>query len=213
MLVRDRMTTNVLTVAPDTSFDQALRLMRERKVRRFPVMSGQRLVGIVSEKDLLNAGPSRATMLDRFELHELINRLTISDVMHRQVITITPEHPLEEAARIMADNKIGGMPVLEGAQLVGIITETDIFRTMTEMLGARRKGLRLTFSVDDHRGVLAELTSEIARQGGHIITMGAFQGDDPTRLIITTKVEQVDEERLTAMLRGKGAHLLDVRIA
>jgi acetoin utilization protein AcuB len=213
MLVRDRMTADPITIIPETSYEDALRLMRTRRVRRFPVVNPQRrVVGIVSEKDLLNAGPSPATTLDRYEIATLLAKLKVRDVMTRGVITATPELPLEEAARIMADNKIGGLPVVDDQhQLAGIITETDIFRTMVEMLGARRRGLRLTFRVEDQRGALAQLAGEITRQGGNIITIGVFQGDDQMHPVITTKVEFVDEERLVATLRSKGAEMLDVR--
>lgn len=213
MLVRDRMTADPVTISPETSFNDALRLMRERRVRRFPVLNTQRrVVGIVSEKDLLNAAPSPATTLDRYEISTLLARLKARDVMTRDVITVMPDLPLEEAARIMADNKIGGLPVVDGGhELVGIITETDIFRTMVEMLGARRRGLRLTFRVEDQRGALAQFAGEITRQGGNIITVGVFQGDDQVHPVIMTKVEFVDEERLVATLRSKGAEMLDIR--
>lgn len=213
MLVRDQMTLHAITVAPDTTFDQALRLMRARRVRRFPVVDAQHhVVGIVSEKDLLNAAPSPATSLDRHEMHALLDKLTVADVMTRQVLTVTPATPLEEAARIMADNKIGGLPVVDQQRaLAGIITETDIFRTMVDLLGARRTGLRLTFRVEDHRGALAEVVGEVTRQGGNIITVGVFQGDDQSHPMIIMKIEGGDQERLVAMLRGRRAQVLDVR--
>lgn len=212
MLVRNRMTSPVVTVSPATSFEEALRMMRERRVRRFPVVNAQgSVVGIVSEKDLLNAAPSPATTLERHELYALLAKLKVSEVMTRGVIAVTPETPLEEAARIMADNKIGGMPVVNEQQLVGIITETDMFRAMIDLLGARRKGLRLTFGIADQRGTLAQLTGEITRQGGNIISIGVFQDADQAHPVIMTKVEGGDEERLVAMLRGRGAEIIDVR--
>ena len=213
MFVRDRMTANPVTVTPDTPFDHALRLMQERQVRRFPVVDRQGLViGIVSEKDVLNTAPSKATMLDRHELHALLAQLQVSNVMTRSPIMVDPGLPLEEAARIMADNKIGGLPVVDATKtLVGIITETDIFRTMVELMGARRSGLRLTIRVEDHRGALAELTSAIAQQGGNILTLGVFQGEDQTHPVITTKVQDVEEASLVDALRAAGMELIDVR--
>lgn len=213
MLVRDRMTRTPVTATPDTPFDEALRLMRERRVRRLPIVERDgRVVGIVSEKDLLNAAPSPATTLSRYEINELLSRLRLRDLMTRQVITVTPDMPLEEAARIMADNKIGGLPVVDAQQqLVGIITETDIFRTMVEMLGARRPGLRLTLRVDDHRGALAQIAGEITRQGGNIITVGVFQDQEHAQPIVTLKVENVDDAHLIEALRGMQIEILDAR--
>ncbi len=213
MLVRDRMTQTPTTVSPDTSFDEAIRLMRERKVRRFPVVDRHNhVVGIISEKDLLNAMPSPATTLSRYEMNELLARLCVRDLMTHTAIVVQPDTLLEEAARIMADNKIGGLPVVDAQhRLVGIITETDIFRTMVDMLGARRSGLRLSFRVEDHRGALAEITGEVTRQGGNIITIAIFSGDNQTHPNIMLKVENVDDERLIATLKGMNAEILDAR--
>src|SRR5512136_2700952 len=114
MLVGERMTRNPVTVSEDANIDDALHLMRERKVRRLPVLDGAgKMVGIVSDKDLLHAAPSPATSLSVYELHYLLSKLTIKQVMTSPVITVNPDTPVEGAARIMADNKIGGLPVVE----------------------------------------------------------------------------------------------------
>ena len=113
MLVRDRMTLNPVTITPDVSVTDALRLMSEKKIRRLPVIDGQgNLVGIVSDRDLLLASPSPATSLAIWEIHELLAKLTVEKMMTREVITVSEDTPLEEAARVMADGRIGGLPVL-----------------------------------------------------------------------------------------------------
>src|SRR5512146_96380 len=138
MLVGERMTRNPVTVTEDASIDDALHLMRERKVRRLPVLdTSGRMVGIVSDKDLLHASPSPATSLSVYELHYLLAKLVVKRVMSSPVITVSLNTPLEEAARIMADNKIGGLPVVDDGKLTGIITETDVFKLLIELLGAR----------------------------------------------------------------------------
>jgi acetoin utilization protein AcuB len=142
---------------------------------------------------------------------ELLSRVKVRDVMSRPVIMVGPDIPIEEAARLLADHKIGGMPVVDNRRLIGIVTETDLFRTMVDLFGARRKGLRLTFSVEDHRGTLAQLVGEITRQGGSIISIAVFRGADQHHPTIVTKVEDADEERMLAMLRGRGATIVDVR--
>jgi len=132
------MTKRPITTTPDTPIDEALKLMRESKVRRLPVVDKKgKLVGIVAEKDLLYVSPSPATSLSIYELHYLISKITVRDVMAKDVITATEYTPLEEAARIMADNKIGGLPVIEDGRLVGIITETDMFKLTAGMLHPR----------------------------------------------------------------------------
>jgi acetoin utilization protein AcuB len=135
MLVKDCMSTPAITLAPETPFQDALKLMRERKIRRIPVVDAQnRLVGIVSERDLLHAAPSPATSLSVWELNYLLWRLQLGDVMTKKVTTVAPNMPLVEAACLMLDKKIGGMPVVdEQAHVVGVITESDIFRAFVAM--------------------------------------------------------------------------------
>ena len=131
MLVGERMTRNPVTILETASIDDGIHLMRERRVRRLPVLdSSGKMVGIVSDKDLLHAAPSPATSLSVYELHYLLARLTIKQVMSSPVISVTADTPIEEAAAVMADHKIGGLPVVEGGRLVGIISERDIARSL-----------------------------------------------------------------------------------
>lgn len=212
MLVRDRMSRHPITVKPDVPIHEALQIMRREKIRRLPVLDENgRLVGIVAEKDLLYASPSSAKALNVYELQYLLAKLTVGEVMTRNVITVTEFTPLEEAARIMVDNKIGALPVMRGDQLVGIITETDIFKVFLELLGAREKGLRLTLLVPEAKGVLASLTGTIAELGGNIIALGTFQGEDPTNRIVTIKVEDVNKDKLLNAIRSQILEVLDVR--
>ncbi|MCS7286331.1 MAG: CBS and ACT domain-containing protein [Anaerolineae bacterium] len=212
MLVRDRMSRHPITIRPDVTIHEALQIMRREKIRRLPVLDeNDRLVGIVAEKDLLYASPSSAKALNVYELQYLLAKLTVGDVMTRNVITVTEFTPLEEAARIMVDNKIGALPVMRGEQLVGIITETDIFKVFLELLGARERGLRLTLLVPEAKGVLASLTGTIAELGGNIIALGTFKGEDPTNRIVTIKVEDVNKDKLLNAIRSQILEVLDVR--
>ena len=164
MLVGERMSRNPVTILDTASIDDGMHLMRERKVRRLPVLDASgKMVGIVSDKDLLHAAPSPATSLSVYELHYLLAKLTIKQVMSSPVISVGADTPVEEAARVMADNKIGGLPVMDGDKLVGIITETDVFKILVELLGARTPGLRITIAVTEGKGVLARLTQALAR--------------------------------------------------
>ncbi len=212
MLVHDRMSRHPITVRPDVPIHEALQIMRREKIRRLPVLDENgKLVGIVAEKDLLYASPSSAKALNVYELQYLLAKLTVGDVMTRNVITVTEFTPLEEAARIMVDNKIGALPVMRGDQLVGIITETDIFKVFLELLGAREKGLRLTLLVPEAKGVLASLTGTIAELGGNIIALGTFKGEDPTNRIVVVKVEDVDKDKLLNAIRSQVLEVIDIR--
>jgi acetoin utilization protein AcuB len=215
MLVADRMTRELHTITPDTNVSEALNLMQEYSVRRFPVLDKRgHLVGIVLEKDLLYASPSPATSLSVYEIGYLLSKLKVEKVMSRDVITVAADAPLEEAARIMIDNKIGGLPVMEGQKLVGIITETDIFKVLLEMLGARESGVRITFGVHDEPGVLSKITGAIAELGGDIITLGTFceEGADcEEEGILMIKVTGVEGTLLVKTMEEIGAKVQDVR--
>lgn len=212
MLVGERMTRRPVTVMEDTPVGRALELMRREKVRRFPVVDKRgKLEGIVSEEDLIYAAPSPATTLSIFEIHTLLARVKVSDVMTREVITVSEDTPLEEAARIMADNRVGGLPVMRGDQLVGIITETDIFKVFLEMLGGRDDGVRLSVQVPHQKGVLAKIASEIAGMGGNIVALGTVHGDDPAHYRLTFKVADVSQDQLVAAMEELDLEVLDAR--
>jgi acetoin utilization protein AcuB len=180
------MSKHPITVTANVHIDEALKAMRDNKVRRLPVVDKKgQLVGIVSEMDLLYASPSPATSLSVYEIHYLMARITVQDVMTKEVISIEEDTLLEEAARIMVDNKIGGLPVVRNGTLVGIITETDLFKIFLELLGAREKGVRLTLQTPNKKGVLASLTGQIARpdcpDGWRHHQLGHLSGRGPHR--------------------------------
>ena len=214
MLVKERMTPKPVTVTVDTPMHDALRLMRERQIRRLPVLDkAGKLVGMVSEKDLLYASPSPATTLNVFEVNYLIAKIKVGQLMSKKLITINDDCPLEEAARIMADNRVGGLPVLRDGQLVGIITETDLFKIFLELLGAREHGLRLTLLVPNKRGMLASLAGAIAGLGGDIIALGTFVGEQPDKGLLTLKVRDVDRQTPVDALKPLGVEVVDLREA
>ena len=212
MLVRDRMTKRPVTVTEDTAVDKALELMRSEKVRRLPVLGKHgNMVGIVSEKDLLYASPSPATTLSIYEIPYLLSKIKMRDLMTKKVITVTEDTPLEEAARIMADSKIGGLPVMRGDKLVGIITETDMFKIFLELLGAREEGVRLSMLIPTEKGTLARIASKITELGGNIVALGTITGEDPTNCEMAIKVAGVSQEQLVAAMEGLELKILDAR--
>jgi acetoin utilization protein AcuB len=169
------------------------------------------MVGIVSEADLLKASPSEATSLSIYEVAYLLSKLTIDRIMTRKVITVTEDTPLEEAARIMADNKFSGLPVMRGKALVGMITETTLFRIFLELLGARRAGIRVTVSMPDIPGRLAALTKSLHDLGANIIALGTFMGESPSEGLVTFKVEGVEADALKKAIRPLVDKIIDIR--
>lgn len=129
-LVKDWMTPDPVTICPDTTLPEAARLMKECRIRRLPVVENGRLVGIVTMGDVREASPSAATSLSIYELNYLLSRLTVREIMTRDPIAITPDTSIEASARLMLEHKIGGLPVVDNNKVVGIITESDIFRLL-----------------------------------------------------------------------------------
>lgn len=214
MLVKERMTRNPITIRPDVPVTEAQALMKREKIHHLPVMDkDERLVGIVTEKDLLYASPSPATTLSVYEIASLLAKLKVEKVMTAKTITVGEEVAIEEAARIMADSNIGGLPVMRGRTLVGIITESDLFRLFIELFGARQKGVRVSMVMPNQKGELAKITEAVTRAGGNIIAMGTFLGDDPTRGLCTMKVDGIGREKLREALEPIVQSIDDVRDA
>lgn len=212
MLVGERMSTPVLTIEPDVPVQDALARMRKDKVRRYPVVDRRgKLIGIVTNTDLMNASPSEATTLSVWEINYLLSKITVERVMTKNVITTQEDCPIEEAARIMADHKIGGLPVVRGESLVGIITETDLFNILLEMLGARRAGVRLTVELLDQPGKLHELSGVIYQLGGNIVGLGTMLGERAETQTVTVKVKGVKMEELKKAVSPIVERVIDIR--
>lgn len=211
MLVGERMSHPVITIRPDMPIVDALNMMKREHIRRAPVIKDGKLVGIVSDKDLLNASPSPATSLSVWEMNYLLSKIIVKDVMTKDVLTVSEDTPLEEAARIMADNKIGGLPVVRDSVVVGIITETDLFKIFLELMGARELGVRVTALVHEERGQLARLTQAIAKAGGNFLAFGVFSGEDSTNRLVTFKVEGLDQDQVKETVDPLVEKLVDIR--
>ena len=212
MLVGERMSHPVITIHPKMPMQDALNLMRREHVRRFPVVDKRgRLVGIVSEKDLLDASPSDATSLSIYEVNYLLSKITVKQIMSDAVITITEDTPIEEAARIMADNKIGGLPIIREDEVVGIITETDLFKIFLELLGAREPGVRIAALVPNIPGELAQLTKAIFDIGGNVVALSTFLGDSSENREVCIKVSGVDARALEETLEPFVEKFIDIR--
>lgn len=212
MFVRHRMSSPVLTIGPDMPVMDALQLMKERNVRRLPVVDGEgRLLGIVSEKDLLRAAPSEATTLSIFEITYLLHRLTVGRIMSREVVTVEEDTPLERAARIMAERHFGGLPVVRDGKVVGIITETDLLLGFSEAMGAFEAGVRLMLEAPDEPGVLARIANKIQSLGGNIATLLVLRAPRPDSGYIVAKVQGVKPGELADSLSDGRIVVLDVR--
>ncbi len=211
MLVKERMSTPVITFEPDLPIMQALDLMKKNRIRRAPVVKNGKVIGIVSERDLLNAAPSDATSLSVWELNYLLAKITVNEIMSKHVVSIDGDTPIEEAAYLMDENKIGGLPVMADGDLVGLITETDLFRIFLELMSARQAGVRVTALVPDIHGELDVLTHAISEAGGEFLSLGTFAGDSSANRTVTFKVQNLDEAAVRETISPYIEELVDIR--
>jgi acetoin utilization protein AcuB len=207
------MSKHPLTISEDESLSETHKYMQEQSVHHLPVLNkAGEMVGIVTEEDLLKAQPSAVTSLSVWEIHYLLTRVKVKDVMVRDVITATEDIPIEDAAGLMLSHKVGCLPVMRDGKLVGIITESDLFRTFMELFAARQKGIRITMEVLDKAGEMAKIAQAVASQGGYIAASGVFLSENPTKAGLVLKVSNVDRKTLTdALSKIEGTALLDVR--
>ena len=204
MFVANCMTKNPITIAPDVGIDEAAKIMDKGHFRRLPVVEHGKLVGFFTNRDLLRASPSAATTLDRFEMRTLLSKIKVADVMQKNVITVTDTMTIEEAALVMAREKIGGMPVLsEVGKVVGIISSTDIFRAFVTVMGLDSGKTRLTIAVADRKGVLRDIATVLADLDINIDSMVTIPQPSGTYDIII-RADIADVETVKERLAAKG---------
>jgi acetoin utilization protein AcuB len=165
MFVADWMTREVVTIAPDDSVAHAMHLMRDRKIKHLPVLKDGRLVGVISDRDIKAFAPSKATALDVYEINYLLAKATVKEAMGPQLTTTAPDTPVEGAALVMLEGNIGCLPVLDGEQLVGIISDRDIFRALVDVTGVRHPGHRVCLTIADRPGSIREVADRIRSHG------------------------------------------------
>jgi acetoin utilization protein AcuB len=172
MLVREWMASDVLTIDENTSMMKALHLMKENNIRRLPVTARGSLVGIISDRDLKEASPSKATTLDVHELYYLLAEIKVKEIMTKNPLTIQQDETVERAAVVMLEHKVSGLPVLnKNGDLVGIITQSDVFRAFVNITGIYKGGVQLAFSLEDKPGSIKEVADTIREFGGRMVSI------------------------------------------
>lgn len=216
MFVRMWMTTDVITVPPETPILEAQDVMKKHGVRRLPVVNKRgKLLGIVTQSDILEASPSSATTLSIWELNYLLARTTVEQIMVKadDLITVSPDDPIERAALLMRKHKVGGLPVVDGGHLVGIITESDIFEVLLKLLGVHQQGTRLTLELEDRPGALAEAL-DVLRV--HDVNVRSIVTCDECRTtpdtgVFVIKIDSYDWRQIVKDLKDKKIKVLDAR--
>jgi acetoin utilization protein AcuB len=200
----------VITAQPDTQITKAHELMAHEKIGQLPVVKNGKLVGIVSENDILKAYPSSVTTLAVWEIASLLEKIKVKDVMIKKVWTVQEDVLIEDAARIMVDNEIGSLPVIRGNELVGIITQTDLFNIMLEMLGARRPGVHFSVLIPPQPGQIAKITKAIYEKGGDITALSVFEGDSSANFMLGVKVDGIEQKALKKLVEPLVIKLLEI---
>ncbi|MCL1939777.1 MAG: CBS and ACT domain-containing protein [Desulfovibrionaceae bacterium] len=201
MLVQEWMTKEVLTITPETSMMKASRLMKDKKIRRLPVVDEEmRVIGIISDRDIKDASPSKATTLDMHELYYLLSELKIKDIMTKSPVCAEAGDSVEGVALVMMERGFGGMPVVDQERkIVGIITESDIFRVLVSITGVSSGGIQLAFELPSQRGTLRPVLDALRERGGSIISVLTSQEseDAPTRRVYIRLRTMSDEQGKT----------------
>jgi acetoin utilization protein AcuB len=207
------MTKNPVFIHPDMTINEVRSLMDKDEIGHLPVLAKNNdLVGLMTRKDLIKAGPSAATSLDMYEISYLLSKITAKDVMEKKVITTVENEVVEEAARIMTDNGIGCLPVMREKLLVGIITDTDLFHVFLNAFGARQPGLRIILTIQDKPGQLALLTHASAEKEGNVVAFVAGEGDDISKRRLTLKISGISREDIENIVKNiEGMELEDIR--
>jgi acetoin utilization protein AcuB len=197
MLVKDRMTPNPIYGHPEMSVIEAQALMQKHNFRHLPIVDGDELVGIITQQILLRAVPSDVSRFSPFVIKYIGTKLKASSVMVKDVVTIDPDTAIEDAAGVMADKKIGCLPVMQDGKLIGIISDNDLFSVMVGLLGAGRAGVRVTIQHLDRVGEVARISKAIADQGGNLSVFVTFPTSDPDVWSSVVKVTNVPRNKLT----------------
>lgn len=200
------MKTKLVTATPDTPVLKAREIMQANNIAHLPVTDGKaHLLGIITDRDVKQAWASPASTLSVYELMYVLQELKVESVMVRKVITATPDMTIERAARILHDNKVGALPVVDGGRLVGIITTSDLMEALLEILGMSDESARFSLLVRDRAGVLAEVGQVLHREGVNInsVVIVPLKGYDGLRQLIV-RVEGALLDRAVSALRAVG---------
>ncbi len=172
MLIKKWMTKDVVTAGPDTSMQVGMRLMQEHHIHILPVIKNGKIIGAVTDLDIKRASASDATTLEVHELHHLISKLKLKEIMNKEPIVVPFDYTIDEAAEAMTYNQVSGLPVVDGkSHLVGIITETDVFRALISLTGSAKKGIQFALQIADQPGSIKILTDIIREYGGRLISL------------------------------------------
>jgi acetoin utilization protein AcuB len=209
MIVAKRMMRTPVFLDEDDSMKTAMDTLKDREIRHLPVLKGgSKLVGILTETDIKQASPSTATALEIREVYYLLDKIKVKQIMTKRPYTIPPTAPIEEAAMVMRDKKIGCLPVMEEGRLVGILTETDILDAFIESMGVRGPGHRIELVLPAMGRGLFEVLKLLKDFDANIVSLATTTHDDPERKVLILRIETKSYKVLKTALRKSGYDIL-----
>ncbi len=211
MFIKDRMTKDPYTIQVNASINALMALMREKNLKKVPVLDGERVVGIITDRDVERVSPSKATTLSIFEINYLLSKSTVRDAMTKDVLTVHPDAHIEDAAVLMRDQRISALLVVdENKKLVGIVTESDLFDALIDMLGARFTGTRVVIKIANKPGMLSKLGSVISDTGTNISHLAMVVADDDSDAIMLLRTDSREIEPLQEAIKNAGFTILSI---
>jgi acetoin utilization protein AcuB len=201
MLVKNWMSPSVVTIDEDDSMQDALKLMKQHKIRILPVLKNGRLSGVVTDRDLKRASASDATTLDVHELLYLISKIKVKSIMAKNPIYVAPELTVEETAEVLLNNKISGVPVVdEQSKVVGVITQSDLFRVLIALTGIGQRGIQFAFRLADRPGSIKGVADIIRSYGGRMVSILTSYDNVPEGFRkVYIRMHSIDRSRLQSL--------------
>ena len=212
MLVKDVMSEHPIVIGPEASVLDAKEIMKKNKVSKLAVVDKNGvLIGLLTNADLIKVSPSSATTLDMYELGYLLSKMSVEKAMVKNVKTTIAEQTVEEAARLMKDNGITCLPVVNDDILIGMVTQSDLFECFIEMFSTKTPGTRAVVIVDEKPGTLAKLVEAVAAKNGNIVSLVTSDVADARRRKITMKITGITETETKNILVDCGCQMEDIR--
>jgi acetoin utilization protein AcuB len=204
MLVRKKMKKDLVTITKDERMTVAKKILQEKNIRHLHVVDGKKLIGLVTSMDIRKAEASPATSLEIRELHYLLDKIKVNEIMTRNVLTISPDTSIEEATTLLHDNKIGCLPVVENGELIGMLTENDVMEILIDVMGMKEKGSRLEVQVEDKPGALADVTRIIKEHNVNIISVVTDISEEVGKRVVVLKLKTFYFEPIKKALEAAG---------
>ncbi|HWQ68425.1 MAG TPA: CBS and ACT domain-containing protein [Patescibacteria group bacterium] len=204
MRVKDRMRRSLVSVTQTDTLDHALTTLKRFNIRHLPVVKGDHVVGIVSDRDVKKAAPSPFDYPTAEEFRAFTSAVSIKDIMTKAVITVAPLTPIEEAASLMSQKRIGALPVVQEGRLVGMITETDVLGVITEMMGATQTGSRIEIEIPASPGTLTDVIGIVEGQQVEIASLVTLPAREGARRLVILRLRTINPDPVVRALEERG---------